>query len=99
MIVAVIFLNLICGSVLTSGSLYGVESFGGEEWWTNGYFLKFYSPSGKNYFINYETGEICKTNNDLDSNSYSLLNEEYMFQHLKVWIRYKKVQKMLPHHT
>lgn len=75
MIVAVTFLYLICGSVLsTSGSLYGSESIGGEEWWTNGFFLKFYSPSGKNYFIRYEkargsgVGEICK-NNGFDSNT------------------------------
>lgn len=60
MIVAGIFLNLICGCVLTSGVLYGANTFGGEEWWTKSFFLKFYTPSGKNYFIDSITGEICK---------------------------------------
>lgn len=60
MIVAGILLCLICGSASTTGSLYGVETFAGEEWWTQGFFLKFYSPSGKNYFINQGTGDICK---------------------------------------
>lgn len=59
MIVAATVLYLICGSALTGGSLYGVETFAGEEWWTAGIFLKFYSPSGKNYFIHQATGEIC----------------------------------------
>lgn len=60
MIVAGIFLYLICCSVVTSGSIYGVETYGGEEWWTHRFFLKFCSPSGKNYLIDHETGELCK---------------------------------------
>ncbi|KAG4068289.1 hypothetical protein HA402_007809 [Bradysia odoriphaga] len=58
MIVAGIFLYLICGSALTSGSLYGYETYGGEEWWRSYKFLKFYSPSGKNYFVDFESGEL-----------------------------------------
>lgn len=60
MIVAGIFLCLICGSVITSASIYGIEVDAGEDWWIHNLFLKFYTPSGKNYLINYETGEICK---------------------------------------
>lgn len=62
MIVAALLIFLFCGSVPTSSSLYGTLNYAGEEWWTGSQtlFLKFYSPSGKNYFINYKTGEICK---------------------------------------
>lgn len=63
MIVTGIFVCLIFGSAITSASIYGVETFAGEEWWANGIFLKFYSPSGKNYFIYQRTGEICKNYN------------------------------------
>lgn len=66
MIVAGIFLNLICCSVLTSGGLYGQLTFGGEEWWNKSFFLKFYSPSGKDYFIDYKTGEICEIENSIE---------------------------------
>ncbi|XP_037051240.1 uncharacterized protein LOC119085097 [Bradysia coprophila] len=58
MIVAGIFLYLICGSALTSGSLYGYETYGGEEWWRSNNFLKFCSPGGKNYLIDFESGEL-----------------------------------------
>lgn len=60
MIAAGIFLYLTCGSAIASAAIYGVESFAGEEWWSSSFFVKFYSPSGKNYFIDYGTGEICK---------------------------------------
>ncbi|KAJ6637300.1 hypothetical protein Bhyg_10030 [Pseudolycoriella hygida] len=58
MIVAGTFLYLICCSVITSANIYGARTYGGEEWWTQDYSLKFYSPSGKNYFIGCKTGEL-----------------------------------------
>lgn len=90
MIVAGIFLCLIFGSSIISAKIYGVETFAGEEWWTGGIFLKFYSPSGKNYFIHHGTGEICK--NFILHKLF--LIKQYLFQHLKVRIPCKRRAKM-----
>lgn len=56
--VATVFIVLCFCTAKISASIYGVEINTIEEWWTDGYFLKFNSPSGKTFYIDIYDGKI-----------------------------------------
>lgn len=58
--VAIVFLLLCVGATIISGDIYGVEITTHDEWWNDSYFLKFNSPSGKTFYINFRDGIISK---------------------------------------
>lgn len=56
--VATVFIFLCFGATIISAAIYGVEISSIEEWWNDGYFLKFNSPSRKTFYIDEYGGKI-----------------------------------------
>ncbi len=53
-----VFVILSFGVTITSAAIYGPEITTIPEWW-NDYYLKFKSPIGKTFYINFFDGTIC----------------------------------------
>lgn len=57
--IATVFSILCFGATITSAAIYGKEVDDYDSWWDANFYVKFNSPSGKKFYIDFYDGTIC----------------------------------------